>query len=211
MSKTSVACFVVLRMTVAAGVAVVPTKVFAHCDTMGGPVVVAAKKALATGNVELVLPWVAKEDEKQIREVFEHTMQVRKLGGEAEHLADQFFFETVVRIHRASEGEPFTGLKPAGTDVGPVVPAGDKALETGSADALIKLIVEVVQAGLKERFSEAKERKAHSADSVEAGRAYVHAYVEFLHYAEKLYDAAKGLAAHGHGEAKAEHAPAHEH
>jgi Family of unknown function (DUF6448) len=87
---------------------------FGHCDTLDGPVIGLARKALEAGNVNLVLPWVRAEDERELRRAFEHALAVRKLGAEACELADTHFFETLVRIHRASEGAPYTGLKPAG-------------------------------------------------------------------------------------------------
>jgi hypothetical protein len=98
---------------------------FGHCDGLDGPVVTVARKALETGNVNLVLPWVRVEDEGEIRKAFDQARSVRKLGGEARKLADTHFFETLVRIHRAGEGAPFAGLKPAGRDLGPAVPAAD--------------------------------------------------------------------------------------
>ena len=47
---------------------------------------------------------------------------------------------TIVRVHRASEGAPYTGLKPAGVDLGPAVPAADRALDTGSTESLERLL-----------------------------------------------------------------------
>ncbi len=91
-----------------------PVQAFGACDGMEGPVVKAAPKALEAGNVNLVLIWVQEKDEGEARSAFEKTLAVRKLGLEAKALADMYFFETVVRIHRAGEGAPYTGLKPAG-------------------------------------------------------------------------------------------------
>jgi Family of unknown function (DUF6448) len=82
-----------------------------HCDGMDGPVVKAAQKALEAGNVNLVLIWVQKADEVEVRKAFDQTITVRKLGPEARALADRYFFETLVRLHRAGEGAPYTGLK----------------------------------------------------------------------------------------------------
>ena len=48
-----------------------------HCDGMDGPVVTLAKKALDSGNVNLVLPWVRAEDEHEIRRALEHALAVR--------------------------------------------------------------------------------------------------------------------------------------
>ena len=87
-----------------------PQRVSAHCDGMDGPVVKAAQQALATGNVNLVLFWIQGKDVPELRKAFAKTQAVRKLNPEARELADLYFFETVVRIHRAGEGEPYAGL-----------------------------------------------------------------------------------------------------
>jgi hypothetical protein len=163
----------------------------AHCDTMDGPVVKAAQKALATGNVNLVLIWVRKQDEAEIKKTFQKTLAVRKLNAEAKELADLHFFETVVRIHRAGEGEPYTGLKPEGTGVGPVVSRADNAIESGKLDSLLKLLVETLQAEVREAFKEVIGRKKFKPDDVAAGREYVEHYVRFLHRVERIFSAAK--------------------
>ncbi len=175
----------------------VPARVWAHCDGMDGPVVIAAQKALDTGNVNLVLIWVQKADEAEIKQAFERTLAVRQLSSQAKELADMYFFETLVRIHRAGEGAPYTGLKPAGRDLGPAIPAADKALQTGSVDALVKLLTEAVQHGVREHFAAANGKKTYDKNNVEAGRKYVQAYVPFLHYVEGIYEATKA-SAHGH-------------
>jgi len=179
-----------------------PTGASAHCDGMDGPVVKAAQSALETGNVNLVLIWVRPEGETEIRRAFEHALAVRKLGPEAKRLADTFFFETLVRIHRAGEGAPYTGLKPAGRDLGPAIPAADRALETKALDGVLKLLRTELEHGLSERFQEATGRANFSPDDVKAGRAYVHAYVEFLHFVERVHEAMKKS---GEAEGHAEH------
>ncbi|MCP8317539.1 MAG: hypothetical protein H3Z51_11890, partial [archaeon] len=77
-----------------------------HCDTMDGPVVKAAKRALDIGNVNLILPWVPKKAESELKKAFEKTLRVRKQGKETMELADYWFFETAVRLHREGEGAP---------------------------------------------------------------------------------------------------------
>jgi hypothetical protein len=178
-------------------VALVPARVRAHCDGMDGPVVTAAQKALDAGNVDLVLIWVQKADEAEIRQAFERTVAVRQLNPQAKELADLYFFETLVRIHRAGEGAPYTGLKPAGRDLGPAIPAADKALQTGSAEPLVKLVTGAVEHGIREHFAAANGKKTYDKKDVTAGREYVQAYVPFLHYVERIYEATK-TAAHGH-------------
>jgi len=172
----------------------------AHCDTLDGPVVSLAKEALQKGDVNIVLPWVAAEKEKEIQEAFDLAAAVRGKGTKEKELADRFFFETLVRVHREGEGAPFTGLKPAGLDLGPAIPAADKALETGQPGPLLKLIGEKVHAGIHKYYTEAREKKAHAGHNVEAGRAYVQAYVPYLHFVERLYNDAATPIAHGAGE-----------
>src|SRR5665647_1755994 len=170
-----------------------------HCDGLDGPVVTVARKALETDNVNLVLPWVRAEDEGEIRKVFDQARSVRKFGGEARELADTHFFEALVRIHRAGEGAPFEGLQPTGRDLGPAVPAADKALENGSIEQVEKLLTDAIRGGVHKHFDAALSRSKFDPDDVEAGRAYVEAYVPYIHYVERLWQAAQG-AAHAHGQ-----------
>ena len=170
----------------------------AHCDTLDGPVVGAARKALDTGNVNLVLVWVQPADEAQLRDAFRRARNVRKAGGEAKELADLYFFETLVRVHRAGEGAPYTGLKPAGTIEAPVA-AADSSIAKGNLQPLARLVAERMEQGLHGHFEGVMAKKNYGANDVEAGRAYASAYVEFVHYAERLYQAAEAMAPeHGH-------------
>ncbi|MGE5284578.1 MAG: DUF6448 family protein [Actinomycetota bacterium] len=173
----------------------------AHCDTLDGPVVNLARQALAKGDVKIILPWVAADKEAEIRKAFDLTMAVRGKGEQEKELADMYFFETLVRVHREGEGAPYTGLKPAGLDTGPAIPAADKALETGDPEPLLKLINEAVHRGIHKYYVAARERKAHAGEGVEAGRAYVAAYVPYLHFVERLHNDATTPIAHGAGEA----------
>jgi uncharacterized protein DUF6448 len=114
-----------------------------------------------------------------------------------------------VRIHRAGEGEPFTGLKPAGS-VDPGLAAADKALQSGSAKELADQLSAALAEGIQKRFALAVERKKHAADSVAAGREYVEAYVEYIHYVESVARLATPEASHSHHESDAhdsQHAP----
>ncbi len=168
-----------------------PGVVRAHCDTMDGPVVRDAKTALAQGDVTPVLKWVKPDSEAEVREAFARTMSVRKLGAEAAQLADTWFFETLVRVHRAGEGAPYTGLKPAGAPVEPAVAAADAAIETASPDALVRMVTHAVADGIRERLARVIETREHADGSVEAGREFVEAYVVFVHYVERLHLAAE--------------------
>ena len=166
----------------------------AHCDTLDGPVVSAARKALDTGNANLVLAWVQKGDEAEIRNAFQKASAVRKTGGEAKELADRYFFETLVRVHRAGEGAPYTGLKPGGKPE-LAVAAVDKSIATGKLEPVVKAISDRMHNGLDKQFRDVMAKKNYSPNDVAAGQAYVGAYVEYVHYVERLYDAAGTSAA----------------
>lgn len=167
---------------------------------MDGPVVKAARIALSEGNVNLVLIWVQRSDDDVIKSAFERTLAVRKLNPEARELADMYFFETLVRVHRAGEGVAYTGLKPSGTDFGPSIPATDKALATKDVESVLELVSGKTVHGVRERFQKAlasKEKSELDNNNVEAGREFVKAYVEYTHYVKRIHDAA-ALEAVGH-------------
>ena len=173
---------------------IAPARVLAHCDGLDGPVVKAAQRALDTRNPAFALIWVQAKDEPEIRTAFERTLAVRALSPSAQELADRFFFETLVRVHRAGEGTPFTGLKPAGRNLGPAIPAADKAIEEGSVESVVKLLTAAMQEHLREHFNQVVSAKAFMPDDVTAGRAYVKTYVEFIHYVERVYEASTAVA-----------------
>src|SRR5512145_1761226 len=150
---------------------VTPAPLLAHCDALDGPVVKAAQKALDTRNAALVLIWVLPQDEAQIRAAFDETVKVRALSAEARALADRYFFETVVRVHRAGEGAAYTGLKPAGQDLGPAIRAADTALEQKSVTPLVTLLTHMDQA-VREHFRAASASSVFDPADVEAGRRH---------------------------------------
>jgi hypothetical protein len=164
-----------------------------------GPVVAAAKTALEKDDPTPVLKWVGKGQEDEIKAAFAKTLVARKASPEARDLADTWFFETLVRVHRAGEGEPYTGLKPSGTDPGAGVREADLALEKGDVDELAEALAAAVSDGVKRRFARALDARKRADKSVEAGREYVGEYVEYLHYVERLHEDAAGPA-HHHGE-----------
>lgn len=182
---------------------VAPPLARAHCDSLDGPVILDAKAALAKGDATGILKWVRADDEREIAEAFQRTLAVRTLGPAAQELADHSFFETLVRVHRAGEGAPYTGLKATVADAGPAVLAADQALETGSVDALAERIAAEVAKGIRARFAEAHERRQIAERSVAEGRAFVAAYVDYVHYVEGIHAAvAKGAGQHGAGHAE---------
>ena len=161
----------------------------AHCDGLDGPVVKAAQRALETNNVNLVLIWVQPPNEAELKTVFRQTVAVRKLTPEARALADRHLFETVVRLHRQGEGAPYTGLQPAGRDLGPAIPAADRAIESGGTGVLEALLVNELRSQLRESFAQVQAKRKYDPQNVEAGREYVKAYVEYIHFVERLHEA----------------------
>ena len=190
-----------LRSLIVLAAAIVLTgPAHAHCDSLDGPVVRDARSALESGDPTVVRKWVAADQETELLGVFEHVLEVRALGAQARDIADRLFFETLVRLHRASEGEAFTGLKPAGSTE-PGLQKADAALAAGSVEDLVDELVAAVQEAVETRFVAVQTAEQHSVDSVAAGRAYVSAYVEYAHLVEQLH----GLASYG--AAAPHHAP----
>ncbi len=170
------------------------TMVGAHCDTANGPVIVEAKAALEQGDVTPTLKWVHKDNEAEIRAAFAKAVAVRAKGPEAKELADQYFLETLVRLHREGEGAPYTGIKDE--PVEPIVAMADEALAKGSADEMIKKISDHMAMAIKEKFHAALETKKSKNQSVEAGREFVEAYVVYMHYVEGIHTAITSAGAH---------------
>lgn len=188
---------VVAAAVLAVAILATPRPAQAHCDSLDGPVVQAAREALATGEVERVLIWVLAQDEDEIREAFQRVLEVRSEGEGARQLADLWFFETLVRIHRAGEGAPYTGLKPEGYTPPEGIVAADQALEEGSVDALVHGLGSAILTELEERFERAQALRDHDPTDVEAGRRYVHAYVDYMHMVEALHHLLHGAGGHG--------------
>lgn len=178
-----------------------------HCDSLDGPVVTAARRALDTGEVDVILPFVPEDGEDEVRSVFERVVLARAAGAAARDVADLFLFETVVRLHRAGEGAPYTGLKPSGLDVGPVIPLAEEAVETGSARAVAEHLHGVLDAELEHRLGEVTSLSATRDRSVPDARAHVEATLGFEVYCHHVLQALQAPAAHG----DAEHQSGHTH
>lgn len=169
-----------------------------HCDSLDGPVVTAAREALDSENVNLILPYVPVTGEADVRSAFEKVLRARKAGPAAREVADLYFFETVVRIHRAGEGAPYTGLKPAGLDEGPAIPIAEKAIETGSAETLIGMLTDTLRHEVQNRFNHIMHLRGHPAEDVARAREYVEAMLGLQVYSHQLYSAMKADPHEGH-------------
>lgn len=173
----------------------------AHCDTRQGPVIPEARAALEKGEVTPVLKWVKAENEAEIRRVFAQAVAVRSKGGEARALADQHFLETLIRLHRAGEGAPYTGIKDEAVE--PIAAMADQTLVSGSAEEMIGMINGHLAAAIREKFQRVVATGKDKDQSVAAGREYVEAYVTYLHYVEGIHAAIVAAGDHhgGGGEA----------
>lgn len=161
----------------------------AQCDALDGPVVTAARDALRTGDFSLIAIWIKPAHERPLQAAFRKALAVRVLGPDARALADTYFFETAVRLHREGEGEPYRGLVTEARK-SPVLVAAEDALRTRQADALVEIVVAKVRAGLHERLRDAIARRTTRRGDIDAGRQAVTSYVDFIHYAIDLDRAA---------------------
>ncbi len=173
----------------------------AHCDSIDGPVAEAAQKALDTGNVNLALPFAPAKAEPELKSAFAQSIKVRTLGPDAKALADRTFIEATVRLHRAGEGAAYTGLKPAGINYGPAIPAAEQAVKTGDLTKVKAVIDNDVEHGLHTRISHVREAQKASlepqkAEDVTAARERASAELGFVTYVESLRQAAHGAAGH---------------
>ena len=112
-------------------------------------------------------------------------------------MADLAFFETVVRIHRAGEGAPYTGLKPAGLSVGPVIPLAERSIEEHSVEILAEFLTADLRNELSSRLEVVEQLAARRGQSLPDERRYTEAMLGFEVYTHHLYQA---LHAPGHAE-----------
>lgn len=167
---------------------------FAHCDSMTGPVVPDARAALESGDISPVLKWIMPQYEAEVSAAFQQAVEVRALGRDARELADRYFLETLIRVHREGEGAPFTGLKD--DPAAPIVQMADQALADGSVDGMIEKINRHLASAVAEKFQKALEAGKNKDRSVEAGREFVAAYVTYVHYVEGVHDAIVAAGSH---------------
>jgi uncharacterized protein DUF6448 len=170
-----------------------------HCDSIDGPVVTAARNALDKGMVEIALAFVPESGEREVKAAFDLALRTRKLGPDGREVGDLHFFETVVRVHRQGEGAPYTGLKPAGLDVGPVIPVAEYAIKAGAPDRLVDVLTAAVRGEVERRFEHTMELKSSASKDVKHARNYVEAMLGLEVWSNNLYKAVAAPAHMGHG------------
>lgn len=171
----------------------------AHCDRKNGPVAVAAKEALKTGDFSKVAIWVGKEQETELRNKFRQSLSVYQKGGDSKAVAKNYFMETAVRLHREAEGMPFTGLKPA-KPAARDIQVAEKALMTGNLEPVMEMFSDAIHDEGGKWFQKAMEAKKEKDKTVSAGRKWVDAYVKYIVYMHKLYQTIEKGPPHGVGE-----------
>lgn len=189
--KLVASVFMLLMLTLFSG-----NQAFAHCDSYDGPVIKDAEIALETNNVNLVLKWINKEQEEEITSLFKKTIMLKSGDKEVYAIVKKHFLETLVRLHRETEGAPYTGLKPAGTTK-MIIQLSDKAISTGSADDLVSKLNNHIENILRQKYEKVSGLYKVKDESVELGREYVEAYVDYTHTIEAIHD----ILEHGGGHA----------
>ena len=175
-----------------------PLQSYAHCDRVNGPVAVDARKALETGDVSHALIWVTQKQAEELKSAFEQTKEVYTKGGESKELAERYFMETTVRLHREAEGMPYTGLKPVQPNPKDIAIA-EKALKSGEVQPVTKLLAEEIKDKVTELHQEAISATSDKSKSIAAGREAVDAYVRYIVYVHSLYEALQSGPVHGVG------------
>lgn len=175
------------------------TESYAHCDRKNGPVAKAAKEALKTGEFSKVVIWVGEDQEEELKKKFQQSRSVYQKEGASKALAKEYFMETAVRLHRATEGMPFTGLKPA-KPAAKDIQIAEKALRTGDLDPVMDMFSSKLEDKAQKWFQKALEAKKHKDKSIEAGREWTDKYVKYIVYLHKLYKKIEKGPPHGVGE-----------
>jgi len=168
---------------------------FAHCDSYDGPVIKDALKALDQNNVELVLKWIGPQQEEEVIFLFEKAYQLKNGDKQLYTIVEKYFLETLVRLHRETEGAPYTGLKPAGS-MTPLVEMADKSIANKSAEEVIDAVTTHLEQVLRERYATVSKLSKSKNNSVKEGRAYVEAYVAYTHTLEALEHVLHGDISH---------------
>jgi len=159
----------------------------AHCDAYDGPVIKDAIKALETNDVDLVLKWIAEEQEQEIIPLFNKTYQLKKGDEEVYAIVKKHFFETLVRLHRETEGEPYTGLKPAGSTK-QIIQMTDDAINEGNVDDFLVKLNNHMDKVIREKYQNVSQLNKVKDNSAKQGRAFVEAYVDYTHTVEAMHD-----------------------
>lgn len=165
---------------------------YAHCDSYDGPVIQDAYKALKKEDVTYVMKWIAEDQETEIANLFSKTVALKNGDAEIYQIVEKHFLETLVRLHRETEGAPYTGLKPAGSTA-PIIQMADNSIEDKEVGTLLSNLSRHIQAVITEKYNKVAALSKVKDNSVAEGRAYVVAYVDYTHTLEAI----EAVIAHG--------------
>ncbi len=164
----------------------IPITVSAHCDSYDGPVIKDALKALREDRVALVLKWIDEESEAEVKSLFSKTYALKNKDAEIYQIVEKHFLETLVRLHREGEGAPYTGLKPAGSTTA-IVQMADNALAEKDINTLSTRLNAHIAQVVNDKYEKVAALSEVKDASVEQGRAYVAAYVDYTHTLEGIH------------------------
>lgn len=181
-----------IRILVSIFAFLIALPVFAHCDSYDGSVIQDAYKALEKEDVTYVLKWIDADQEAEIKNLFSKTVNLKNTDAQVYAIVEKHFLETLVRLHRETEGAAFTGLKPAGSTT-PIVQMADKSIETKEVNTLLSNIGNHIKHVIQEKFDKVAALHKVKDNSVAEGRAYVMAYVDYTHTLEAI----EHILAHG--------------
>lgn len=156
-----------------------------HCDSLNRPVVTAARRALEASDADVILPFVPADGAAEVRDAFDRTLGHRARRPKRWPTAGSSKLPSGCTV--PAKARPFTGLKPAGLDVGPVIPAAERALDSGSPDELIDVLCVSVRDQVTQRHHHAMAFKTHAGEGVESAREYVEATLGLEVWAHSVY------------------------
>lgn len=191
-----IACLMIFSLAL---LALDSANVWGHCNRENGPVAKDARKALEKEDFQKIAIWVSKGQADELRTKYKECLNVYEKGGKSRKLAESYFVETAIRLHRKSEGMAFTGVKPA-SPLPPDIAKAEKALKTGELNPLIDFLSQELKQKTQKWFRNAMQAKKHKNENLGKGREWVDAYVKYVIYVHGLYQTIQAGPKHGMGE-----------
>jgi regulator of cell morphogenesis and NO signaling len=133
------------------------------------------------------LIWVRPQDEPEVRGVFDRVSSMRTHDDAARFVGERLFIETVVRLHRAGEGMPYTGVKWEAAPMDEGVALAESALTAGSLAPVLRESSRRLHQSLEQLYGDVTSTRHYEPGNVEAGRRSVEAYVRYVHQVEALF------------------------
>jgi len=157
-----------------------------YYNSENGPVIIAAKKALETGNPNYVLIWVPEESENTLKNLLEKTFCERSTRKNIQNRGIDWYFESVNRLHFTCRWPHCPGMTSDGSDMKMIVSMVERAFETGNCEEICGVLPIAHTAEVKLRFHNVMNKRNYTVDDIAAGRAYVSAFIAFIAYLHNL-------------------------